>query len=116
MRFLESVVGDADAVRRSLEEAEGRGFVVKLKAKQPSTHKFVHDKVQQAAYELMLSSEEVQRTHWKIGKSLWREYDDGELSNHAVVVAGQLRRSLSLITKDADRVAFCRLSLLAAQN
>ncbi|KAL7566384.1 hypothetical protein ACA910_011125 [Epithemia clementina (nom. ined.)] len=121
-RLLEIVVNlDVETAATILSRAVELGFIYRLsgeqqKQEESELYKFIHDKIQQAAYQLMSSDEEVQQAHFLVGTRLWRASSDQKLEDMAVVVANQLTRCLPLITSSNDRLDFCQLCLQSANN
>lgn len=78
---------------------------------EPSTYRFVHDRVQQAAYSL-IPPDQKQAVHLQIGWLLLSEKRPDQLFN----VVNQLNAGLSLIVQDSERDRVAQLNLEAAQK
>ncbi|TYQ31106.1 AAA family ATPase [Pseudanabaena sp. UWO310] len=76
------------------------------------TYRFLHDRVQQAAYSLIPDAQKAQ-THFKIGQLLQKNLSDIELEEKLFDVVGQLNCGKSLI-EPREREFLARLNLKAA--
>ncbi len=76
---------------------------------------FFHDRVQQAAYELM-AEEERTRTHLAIGRLLLAEADARESSDAVFEVVFQLNRGRTLVTAADERLRLAELNLEAGRR
>jgi predicted ATPase/signal transduction histidine kinase len=77
--------------------------------------RFLHDKVQQAAYQLMNESQR-KSTHYKIGLSLLKKYNQEELEEHIFEVMAQLNHTEDLISEPKERKTYAEMNLIAAQK
>ncbi|MEM6453281.1 MAG: serine/threonine-protein kinase PknK, partial [Cyanobacteria bacterium P01_D01_bin.105] len=78
-------------------------------------YRFLHDRVQQAAYEL-IPSEHRQQVHLQIGQRLLHHIPQAEQAERIFDIVGQLNISHSLLTGKGDREQLARLNLLAGQR
>lgn len=78
-------------------------------------YKFVHDRVQQAAYSL-ISPEQKQRIHLKIGQLLLNEISVLEREDNIFIVVNQLNLAQELITAQVQRDELARMNLLAGRK
>lgn len=85
------------------------------KQKLSRAFRFLHDKVQQAAYQLM-RPEERQNTHYKIGLSLLKRYKGEELEEHIFEIMAQLNHASNLIKEENERKEYAEMNLLAAEK
>lgn len=76
---------------------------------------FLHDKVQQAAYQLM-DQEERKSTHYKIGLFLLKKYKEEQLEDHIFEVMAQLNHAADLIVEPKERQEYARMNLIAAEK
>ena len=82
-------------------------------------YKFVHDRIQQAAYSLIKEGRERDTLHYKIGKQILSsgEQHPGSFQGWIqFVAADQLYRGQSCISKEEDRVELVRISLMAGKK
>ncbi|MDJ0707698.1 MAG: AAA family ATPase, partial [Leptolyngbyaceae cyanobacterium MO_188.B28] len=79
------------------------------------SYRFLHDRVQQAAYTL-ISEDQKQATHLKIGRQLWRTYSDSEQDNHLFNLVNHLNTGHSLILDRRERDRIAQLNLQASQK
>ena len=80
------------------------------------THRFCHDIVHAAAYSL-LSNEEKQRLHYRIGWTILRQQDSPLSSREAIFEAvAHLNRGLSLVTERSECLQLAELELSAASQ
>ncbi|GBO55950.1 high-affnity carbon uptake protein Hat/HatR [Pseudanabaena sp. lw0831] len=85
-------------------------------------YKFLHDRVQQAAYVLITESEK-QITHLKIGRQLLkkirRQQSDGEslaIEEEVFRIANHLNTGMGLITDPQERLELAELNLIAGKK
>ncbi|ELS31429.1 MULTISPECIES: trifunctional serine/threonine-protein kinase/ATP-binding protein/sensor histidine kinase [Pseudanabaena] len=84
-------------------------------------YKFLHDRVQQAAYALIPESEK-QVTHLKIGRQLHKKAKEDELENRNAIeerafqIANHLNMGMSLIEDNLERLELAELNLLAGKK
>ncbi len=77
------------------------------------SYRFLHDRVQQAAYSLIPDEQKAQ-THLKIGQLLQKSLSEIELEEKLFDVVGHLNRGQSLIEQPLEREVLAQLSLKAA--
>ncbi|NMF56827.1 PAS domain S-box protein [Pseudanabaena yagii] len=80
-----------------------------------ATYKFLHDRVQQAAYSLIPEEREAE-IHLKIGKLIQQSYSKIELEERLFDLVGHLNQGQSLITEAMEREALAKLNLKAAKR
>ncbi|MEG5104163.1 AAA family ATPase, partial [Microcoleus sp. AT13-A6] len=113
----------ASALWKALEEglilviAEGYNFI-QADAQSPNqsvanpTYKFLHDRVQQAAYSL-IPDDQKQATHLKIGQLLLQKCSDIEREKKLFDIVGHLNQAIELINQLSEREALAKLNLEA---
>lgn len=74
-------------------------------------YRFIHDKVQQAAYALI---DDQPAFHLQIGRRIWKSVDHVE--GNAIMILNQLRLATHLLTTEQDRVAVAELCLVAGKD
>ncbi|NQE37513.1 Sensor protein ZraS [Microcoleus sp. IPMA8] len=83
--------------------------------KQIAKYRFLHDRVQQAAYSL-IPDEQKTATHLKIGQSLQQKLSKLEQEEKLFDIVGHLNQGIELITQPQEREALAQLNLKAGQK
>jgi predicted ATPase/class 3 adenylate cyclase/tRNA A-37 threonylcarbamoyl transferase component Bud32 len=78
-------------------------------------YKFVHDRIQQAAYSLILEPEK-QRTHLQIGLLLLRNTPPEKLEEQVFIIINQLNLGIDLITDPSQKLELADLNLRAGKK
>lgn len=102
-----------DATLRALEDARSDGLIY-LESEEAVTGRFVHDRVQQAAYEL-LGDERRGAVHRELGMMYWAAYRDGE-GERIFDAANHLNAAIDTIVDPKLRLGIARLNLQAASQ
>jgi PAS domain S-box-containing protein len=79
------------------------------------SYKFVHDRVQQAAYSL-ISAADKQATHWKIGQLLLNNTTSQEQEEKIFDIVNHLNFGIELISHQAERQQLIQLNLIAGRK
>jgi predicted ATPase/signal transduction histidine kinase/DNA-binding NarL/FixJ family response regulator/tRNA A-37 threonylcarbamoyl transferase component Bud32 len=77
--------------------------------------KFLHDRVQQAAYALIDESSK-QVTHLRIGRLLWQNTAVDTLSEKIFEVVDHLNWGIKIISDESERIEIAKLNLIAGQK
>ena len=78
-------------------------------------YKFLHDRVQQAAYAL-IDEVHKQVVHLQIGRNLLRKTSPEELSDRLFEIVDHLNHGIELVTAQPERDEITRLNLIAGQK
>jgi predicted ATPase/signal transduction histidine kinase len=79
------------------------------------SYKFLHDRVQQAAYSLIPETEK-QATHLKIGELLLNKIAPEEQQQHIFAIVNQLNMAIELIKEVSAKEKLARLNLMAGKK
>ncbi|MFY9987137.1 MAG: AAA family ATPase [Chthoniobacterales bacterium] len=99
------------ALDRALDEAIRAGLVTR----QGQSMKFVHDRVQEAAYHLIPESDRVLE-HLRIGRLLLENMSQQQIEDAIFDVVNQFNRGLDRLTSPVERTRLIELNLTAAKR
>ena len=100
-----------DEVHATLWEAVQQELVERL----PRAYRFVHDRVQEAAYSLIPEEGRVQ-AHLRIGRHLVARTPQEERDEAIFEIVGQLNRGAALITAKTEQEQLAELNLIAGKR
>ena len=98
-------VGERDALQHISTEAENH----------TAHYRFLHDRVQQAAYRL-ISEEKKQSSHLKVGQRLLDRATENEREEHLFEIVNHLNIGTALIVEPTQIHRLCQLNLRAGQK
>jgi predicted ATPase/signal transduction histidine kinase/CheY-like chemotaxis protein/tRNA A-37 threonylcarbamoyl transferase component Bud32 len=78
-------------------------------------YKFLHDRVQQAAYSL-INEKNKQETHLKIGRILLKNFEEHELEERIFDIVNHLNQGRSLLCDKGEKEQLARLNLIAGRK
>jgi predicted ATPase/signal transduction histidine kinase/tRNA A-37 threonylcarbamoyl transferase component Bud32 len=79
------------------------------------TYKFLHDRVQQAAYSLIPESQK-KATHFKIGQLLLKNTTLEERKENIFALVNQLNYGIGILTLESEKYELAQLNLIAGQR
>lgn len=82
---------------------------------QRALFRFVHDRVQQAAY-LLLSDDDKKSVHWQIGRLLLQNIPEAQRERRIFDIVNQLNAGLELAATEAERIELAQLNLAAGHK
>jgi PAS domain S-box-containing protein len=96
---------------RAIWQAVHAGLVLKL----PASYKFLHDRVQEAAYSLVPPQSRPE-VHLRIGRLLRDGLNPADIAESVFDVVNQLNRAVDLIEDPAERLSLLRLNVIAGMK
>ena len=100
-----------EEVHTTLREAVRTELILRV----DSGYAFLHDRVQEAAYELIPEAERA-AIHLRIGRLLAAETPAGKLEDSIFEIVNQLNRGAALITSPDERERVAQLNLMAGER
>ncbi|MEG4349300.1 AAA family ATPase [Microcoleus sp. LAD1_D3] len=79
------------------------------------SYRFLHDRVQQAAYSIIPENQK-KATHLKIGKLLLQQYADNALEENIFDIVNQLNIGLEFITQESEKNELANFNLIAGRK
>jgi PAS domain S-box-containing protein len=98
-------------VHSDLWEAVRLELIVRLE----HSYKFVHDRVQEAAYSL-ITQQLLAETHLRVGRLLWKHLAPEKSEEGVFEIVNQLDRGAALITSRDEREQLAELNLIAGKR
>jgi PAS domain S-box-containing protein len=106
-----AMVNGEKEIHADLWEAVQAELVLRL----PGSYKFLHDRVQEAAYSLILPERRAE-VHLRIGRVLMERMSQKEISESIFDVVNQLNRAVDLIEDSEERLSLLRLNVVAGMK
>jgi PAS domain S-box-containing protein len=100
-----------EEVHSAMWEAVRAGLVLSL----PGSYKFLHDRVQEAAYSL-IPPQSCAEVHLRIGRLLIERMTPKEITESIFDVVNQLNQAVDLIDDPAERLSLLRLNVVAGMK
>ncbi|MFH0974202.1 MAG: AAA family ATPase [Spirochaetota bacterium] len=98
--------------RQAIEETLKEGLLLHVRI---NVYKFMHDRVQQAAYSL-IPQEQLAGLHLRIGRLLLAKTRQEDISEFVFEIVNQLNPGSQLITNESEKVYLAELNLLAGRR
>jgi PAS domain S-box-containing protein len=102
---------EEEEIRAAMWEAVHAGLVLRL----PGSYKFLHDRVQEAAYSL-ISLQLRAEVHLRIGRLLIQRMSQKQITESIFDVVNQFNRAVDLIGDPEERLSLVRLNVLAGMK
>ncbi len=99
----------------NLEELSDKSLVICSEDSTYIPYKFLHDRVQQAAYTLIPEAEK-KPVHLQVGRLLLQNIQENELGNKIFDIVNQLNEGLDLITDTLEKQELAKLNLQAGKK
>ena len=100
-----------EAIHAALWEAVYSGLVVRL----DGAYKFLHDRIQQAAYSL-IPEEHRAEVHLRIGRVLLASMTGDQLAEHLFDIANQFNRGAALLIERDEKIQVAEIDLRAGRK
>ena len=100
-----------EAMHTALWEAVHAGLV----ARENSAYRFLHDRIQQAAYSL-IPDEDRANVHLRIGRAMLSRTPTGELGEHLFNIANQFNRSAARLVDRDEKAQVATIDLRAGRK
>jgi predicted ATPase/GAF domain-containing protein len=88
---------------------------LEMVARQEDTYKFIHDRIQEAAYSLVPEHSRAE-THLRIGRLLWAHTTPERMEEVVFEIVNQLNRGAALISSQDEREQLAELNLIAGKR
>ena len=102
---------DEEEIHAAIWEAVHAGLVLRL----PGSYKFLHDRVQEAAYSLIPPQLRAE-VHLRIGRMLIERMSQKQITESIFDVVNQLNRAVDLIEDSEERLSLVRLNFVAGMK
>jgi len=102
---------DENAIHAPLWEAVRAGLILRL----PGSYKFLHDRVQEAAYSLIPQQLRA-KVHLRIGRMLIERMSQKQINESIFDVVNQLNRAADLIEAPEERLSLVHLNVIAGMK
>jgi len=103
--------GSEGDIQAAMWEAVHSGLVLRL----PGSYKFLHDRVQEAAYSLIPPPQRPE-VHLRIGRVLIEKMSQTQITESIFDVVNQLNRAVDLIEDPEERLSLVRLNVVAGMK
>jgi predicted ATPase/signal transduction histidine kinase len=100
-----------DDTHAAFRDAVRAGLVLRT----DGSYRFLHDRVQEAAYSLIPEDERA-ATHLQLGRALLAHLPVDERAERVFDLVSQLDRGVALITDPAEKTSLCRFNVLAGKK
>ena len=101
--------------RATVDELRLSGEMSTYVADLADRYRFLHDRVQQAAYSL-IDPDELASMHYRIGQSIWTRTDEADLDEVGFEIVAHLNQCLELIEDPAARRRLAELNIATARR
>ncbi|MEH1816567.1 MAG: AAA family ATPase [Nostoc sp.] len=108
------VIGDW-SLENDKQMTNDKGKMTNDKGERTASYRFLHDRVQQAAY-FLISDEQKTATHLKIGQLLRENLSELEIEEKLFDLVGHLNLGIELISQASDRQALAQLNFKAGSK
>ncbi len=105
---------DDSTINQGITSSKGNNDL-KQRKRRFASYKFLHDRVQQAAYSL-ISEDQKKSVHLQLGNLLLENIPEGEREENIFVLVNQFNKAVELIHGTSERYSLAKMNLIAGRR